>query len=153
MALRCEDGRRREFTTPFGCRQGQMPVRSLCPRMVCTVDVRPEWSPLTNRRRRNRPLWHGCRRPPQPNILRVKKTKDDYRPTPPIHACGWVWGGVRPKKNVCLPSAALFLTRSWAAAPPPADAKTSKGKQQYLQIKLQDATISSARTKQASTPS
>src|SRR5215468_2381883 len=22
MALRCEDGRRREFTTPFGCRQG-----------------------------------------------------------------------------------------------------------------------------------
>src|SRR5215469_7609933 len=44
MALRCEDGRRREFTTPFGCRQGQMPVRSLCPRMVCTADVRPDWS-------------------------------------------------------------------------------------------------------------
>jgi hypothetical protein len=31
-------------------------------------------------------------------------------------------------------------------------AKTSKGKQQYLQIKLQDATISSARAKPASTP-
>src|SRR5262249_26606012 len=44
MALRCEDGRRREFTTPFGRRQGQMPVRSLCPRMVCTADVRPDWS-------------------------------------------------------------------------------------------------------------
>ena len=33
-----------------------------------------------------------------------------------------------------------------------ADAKTSKGKQQYLQIKLQEATISSVRTKPASTP-
>jgi hypothetical protein len=36
----------------------EMPVRSLCPRMVCTAcglvgsDVRPDWSPHTNRRRR-----------------------------------------------------------------------------------------------------
>src|SRR5262245_22079100 len=34
----------------------EMPVRSLCPRMVCTAcgligaDVRPDWSPHTNRR-------------------------------------------------------------------------------------------------------
>jgi hypothetical protein len=34
----------------------EMPVRSLCPRMVCTAcgligaDVRPDWSPRTNRR-------------------------------------------------------------------------------------------------------
>jgi hypothetical protein len=34
----------------------EMPVRSLCPRMVCTAcgligaDVRPDWSPVTNRR-------------------------------------------------------------------------------------------------------
>ena len=34
----------------------EIPVRSLCPRMVCTAcgligaDVRPDWSPRTNRR-------------------------------------------------------------------------------------------------------
>jgi hypothetical protein len=35
----------------------EMPLRSLCPRMVCTAsgligaDVRPDWSPHTNKRR------------------------------------------------------------------------------------------------------
>jgi hypothetical protein len=36
-----------------------------------------------------------------------------------------------------------------AAVATSADAKTSKGKQQYLQIKLQDATISSVSTRKA----
>jgi hypothetical protein len=41
---------------------------------------------------------------------------------------------------------------SMAAVATSADAKTSKSKQQYLQIKLQEATISSVRAKPASTP-
>ena len=55
-------------------------------------------------------------------------------------------------KNVLAAWAAVLLILAMAAVAP-ADAKTSKGKQQYLQIKLQDATISSARTRPASTPS
>jgi hypothetical protein len=39
-----------------------------------------------------------------------------------------------------------------AAVATSADAKTSKSKQQYLQIKLQDATISSVRRAPTSTP-
>ena len=53
-------------------------------------------------------------------------------------------------KNVLVAYAAVLLILAMAALATPADAKTSKGKQQYLQIKLQDATISSARTKPAS---
>jgi hypothetical protein len=40
----------------------EIPVRSLCPRMVCTAcglvgaDVRPDWSPHTNMRHRDRPI-------------------------------------------------------------------------------------------------
>ena len=56
-------------------------------------------------------------------------------------------------KNVLVAYAAVLLILAMAAVATPADAKASKGKQQYLQIKLQDATISSARTKPASTPS
>ena len=56
-------------------------------------------------------------------------------------------------KNLSVSYAAVLAIFAMAAVATPADAKTSKGKQQYLQIKLQDATISSARTKPASTPS
>jgi hypothetical protein len=56
-------------------------------------------------------------------------------------------------KNVLAAWAAVLLILAMAAVAAPADAKTSKGKQRYLQIKLQDATISSARTRPASTPS
>jgi hypothetical protein len=55
-------------------------------------------------------------------------------------------------KNVLVSHAAVLLILAMAAVATPAHAKTSKGKQQYLQIKLQDATISSARTRAASTP-
>jgi hypothetical protein len=55
-------------------------------------------------------------------------------------------------KNLLVSYAMVLLILAMAAIAAPADAKTSKGKQQYLQIKLQDATISSVRTKPASTP-
>jgi hypothetical protein len=55
-------------------------------------------------------------------------------------------------KNLLVSCAVVLLILAMAAVAAPADAKTSKGKQQYLQIKLQDATISSVRTKPASTP-
>jgi hypothetical protein len=54
-------------------------------------------------------------------------------------------------KNLLVSYAMVILILAMAAIAAPADAKTSKGKQ-YLQIKLQDATISSVRTKPASTP-
>jgi hypothetical protein len=56
-------------------------------------------------------------------------------------------------KNLLVSYAAVLLILAIAAVATPAGAKTSRGKQQYLQIKMQDATISSVRTRPASTPS
>jgi hypothetical protein len=60
--------------------------------------------------------------------------------------------GESAMKNVLVAYTAVLLILAMAAVATPADAKTSKGKQQYLQIKMQDATISSVRTRPASTP-
>jgi hypothetical protein len=55
-------------------------------------------------------------------------------------------------KNFSVLYAVVLLILAMAAVATSADAKTSKSKQQYLQIKLQEATISSVRAKPASTP-
>src|SRR5262249_46054013 len=61
---------------------------------------------------------------------------------------GFVPGVCHEKLVGLLCDGALIL--AIAAIPAPADAKTSKGKPQYLQIKLQGATSPSVRTKPAS---
>jgi len=55
-------------------------------------------------------------------------------------------------KNFSVLYAVVLLILAMAAVATSADAKTSKSKQQYLRIKLQEATISSVRAKPASTP-